>query len=153
MNDNRYYAILALIQRNIQYYIDVITLYINPFQRMVYESQLYNVRMSLNYWKNKYYHCINYRENQSNIKNQPSQQNFEQIVFTVEQLAQYDGSNGKPAYVGINGIVYDVSLEATWGGGTHFGLYAGKDLSDQFNSCHDGGRSQVLIKLPKVGII
>lgn len=71
--------------------------------------------------------------------------------FTIEELAKYDGSSGNPAYVAVNGIVYDVSLSPSWGGGTHFGIYSGKDLTTQFNSCHK--MSQILNKLPKIGVI
>lgn len=71
--------------------------------------------------------------------------------FTLEELAYYDGSSGKPAYAAVNGIVYDVSKEAVWGGGTHFGLYAGKDLTDRFQSCH--GQGEILGRLPKVGVL
>lgn len=71
--------------------------------------------------------------------------------FTLAELAQYDGSMGRPAYVAVDGIVYDVSKEATWGGATHFGLQAGRDLTAQFQSCH--GMAQILSKLPKVGIL
>jgi len=41
----------------------------------------------------------------------------EQKEFTLEELSQYDGSNGKPAYVAIEGVVYDLSKELTWAGG------------------------------------
>ena len=75
----------------------------------------------------------------------------EQREFTLEELSQYDGKNGKPAYVAVGGIVYDVSSEPTWAGGAHFGLTAGKDLTEQFNSCH--GSAKILNKLPKVGIL
>lgn len=71
--------------------------------------------------------------------------------FTLDELAQYDGSMGRPAYVAVNGIVYDVSNEATWGGASHFGLMAGMDLSPQFQGCH--GRESILAKLPMVGIL
>jgi Predicted heme/steroid binding protein len=30
--------------------------------------------------------------------------------FTLEELKQYNGENGQPAYVAIDGIVYDVSM-------------------------------------------
>lgn len=69
--------------------------------------------------------------------------------FTLEELSQYDGTKGKPAYVAVQGVVYDVSREATWGGGTHFGLTAGRDLTAQFQSCH--GMAQILSRLPRVG--
>ena len=71
--------------------------------------------------------------------------------FTLEELAQYNGTMGNPAYVAVNGIVYDVSNNSKWSGGTHFGLTAGKDLTAQFESCH--GASNRLSKLPKVGIL
>ena len=72
-------------------------------------------------------------------------------VFTLEELGKYDGSGGNPAYVAVNGVVYDMSRESTWGGGTHFGLYAGKDLTGEFQGCH--GMAAILMKLPKVGIL
>ena len=71
--------------------------------------------------------------------------------FTIAELAKYDGKSGNPAYVAVDGIVYDVSLSASWGGGTHFGLYSGKDLTTQFKSCHN--MMQILNKLQKVGAI
>lgn len=71
--------------------------------------------------------------------------------FSLSELSNYDGSMGKPAYVAVNGTVYDVSNEAVWGGASHFGLIAGKDLSSQFQGCH--GNESVLAKLPKVGIL
>lgn len=76
-----------------------------------------------------------------------------QKEFTLEELNKYDGSNGRPAYVAVNGTVYDVSYEATWGGGgTHFGLYSGKDLSSEFRGCHKDVM-EILNTLPKIGTI
>ncbi|BCZ44479.1 hypothetical protein psyc5s11_05460 [Clostridium gelidum] len=75
----------------------------------------------------------------------------QQKEFTLEELAQYDGSNGKPSYVAIDGIVYDLSKVSAWKGGKHFdGNTAGKDLTAQFKSCH--GMS-TLKNLPKVGVL
>ena len=71
--------------------------------------------------------------------------------FTIEELALYDGSNEKPAYIAVSGIVYDVSLEPSWAGGTHFNLYAGRNLTSQFMGCH--GSIEILKNLPKVGIL
>ena len=71
--------------------------------------------------------------------------------FTLEELSQYTGGNGKPAYVAIEGIVYDISNSKAWGGGTHFGLTAGQDLTSEFNSCH--GIIDILTNAPKVGIL
>jgi mannose-6-phosphate isomerase-like protein (cupin superfamily)/predicted heme/steroid binding protein len=71
--------------------------------------------------------------------------------FTLSELAQYDGTMGKPAYVAVNGIVYDVSANSKWSGAAHYGLTAGKDLSSQFESCHNSASK--LAKLPKVGVL
>jgi predicted heme/steroid binding protein len=74
---------------------------------------------------------------------------YERQDITLEQLSKYDGKNGNPAYVAIDGIVYDVTNNAAWAAATHFGLSAGKDLTRPFNSCH--GASQILSKLKIVG--
>lgn len=73
------------------------------------------------------------------------------MELNLSELASFNGMNGKPAYVAVNGVIYDVSNEATWGGASHFGLMAGRDVTAQFNSCH--GMITVLSKLPKVGIL
>ncbi|WP_064530694.1 cytochrome b5 domain-containing protein, partial [Clostridium saccharobutylicum] len=80
-----------------------------------------------------------------------NEQYREQKKFTLDELSQYDGSNGKPAYVSVNGIVYDVSKEGSWSGGTHHGIFAGKDLTNQLNSCH--GMAEILDNAPIVGIL
>lgn len=69
--------------------------------------------------------------------------------LTLEQLSMYDGKNGKPAYVAINGLIYDVTNNAAWAAATHFGLTAGRDLTGAFNSCHGG--QQILGSLKVIG--
>lgn len=76
---------------------------------------------------------------------------FRQKQFTLEELSKYNGVSGKPAYVSINGIVYDVSSVKTWAGGEHFGISAGIDATKMFNDCH--GSSEILNTLPKVGVM
>jgi len=72
--------------------------------------------------------------------------------FTTEELSTYNGINGKPAYVAINGVVHDMSKITAWRDGTHFGLFAGKDLSTEFMECHQG--MQLLLNmLPQAGIL
>jgi predicted heme/steroid binding protein len=70
-------------------------------------------------------------------------------VFTLEELAQYNGKNGNPAYVAVNGVVYDVTNIPAWTSATHFGISAGNDLTIEFESCH--GATKILEKLPVVG--
>lgn len=79
----------------------------------------------------------------------PSIQNPQQS-FTREQLAQFDGRNGRPAYVAVKGIVYDVTNNAAWSAASHFGLSAGKDLTQEFASCH-AAEQWILNTLKPVG--
>ena len=87
--------------------------------------------------------CSQLIENE-NRQVQPTQSNI-----TLEHLSQFTGKNGNPAYVAVNGIVYDVTNNAAWAAATHFGLTAGKDLTDEFASCHAG--HSILDKLKVVG--
>lgn len=50
--------------------------------------------------------------------------------FTKKELAQYDGKDGKPAFIAFEGRVYDVSRSFLWQDGRHQVLHtAGVDLS------------------------
>ncbi|WP_099716741.1 cytochrome b5 domain-containing protein, partial [Clostridium sp. LS] len=71
--------------------------------------------------------------------------------FTLDELAQYNGNNGNPAYVAIEGIVYDVTRQVNFGGGANFGLVPGQDITDQFNSYY--GTMDILTNAPKVGVL
>ncbi|KXL52441.1 cytochrome b5-like heme/steroid binding domain protein [Anaerotignum neopropionicum] len=72
-------------------------------------------------------------------------------AITREELAMSDGRNGNPAYVAVNGFVYDVTNNPTWAAGTHFGLSAGHDVTEEFAACHAG--QNILDKLPVVGFL
>jgi predicted heme/steroid binding protein len=52
------------------------------------------------------------------------------LELTLDQLKQYDGKNGNPAYVAVDGVIYDVSGSARWKNGEHNGYSAGNDLTD-----------------------
>ncbi len=71
------------------------------------------------------------------------------IVFTAETLKQYNGLNGQPAYVAIDGIVYDVSN--LYKNGQHEGCEAGQEVSSEFYEIrrHNGGG--VLDMFPIIG--
>lgn len=72
-------------------------------------------------------------------------------VFTLDELKTYNGQNGSPAYVAVDGIVYDVSDFPKWKNGQHHELTAGNDLTEEFaNSPHS---NSTLKKLPIVGIL
>ena len=60
-------------------------------------------------------------------------------LFTLDELAKFDGSEGRPAYVAYQGIVYDVSQSFLWKGGKHQGLHrAGKDLTSELERAPHG---------------
>ncbi|MFC3769537.1 cytochrome b5 domain-containing protein [Paenibacillus sp. GCM10012303] len=73
-----------------------------------------------------------------------------QQTFTREQLAQFNGKNGRPAYVAVKGVVYDVTHNAAWSAATHFGLAAGQELTREFASCH-AAEQWILNTLTPVG--
>jgi len=52
------------------------------------------------------------------------------LELTLDELKQYDGKNGNPAYVAVDGIIYDMTNVAAWRNGDHNGYSAGNDLTD-----------------------
>lgn len=71
-------------------------------------------------------------------------------TFNQAELAKYDGQNGQPAYVAVDGTVYDVTGVAAWAGGKHHGNLAGRELTAIIDKKSPHGRS-VLKKLKVVG--
>lgn len=72
--------------------------------------------------------------------------------FTIAELAEFNGQAGKPAYVAVNGIVYDVTGVPAWQSGTHFGLTAGKEFTAEYLRCHQQNMT-ILAQLPRVGVL
>ncbi|MBN1525942.1 MAG: hypothetical protein JW904_15800 [Spirochaetales bacterium] len=75
--------------------------------------------------------------------------------FTKEELSQFDGKEGRPAYIGFMGIVYDVSKSMLWKEGNHQASHnAGKDLSREIGLAPHGagviGMFPVAGKLKKI---
>lgn len=55
--------------------------------------------------------------------------------MTRQELAQYDGQDGRPAYVAVNGTVYDFSSSPLWQAGNHQDAHrAGADLTEELKS-------------------
>ena len=78
--------------------------------------------------------------------------------FTLEELAQYNGLNGKPAYVAVKGVVYDVTNAKLWRAGAHSPIgeknVAGQDLTAKLAGAPPSHQNQEFWdKLPKVGIL
>lgn len=72
------------------------------------------------------------------------------LELTLDQLKQYDGKNGNPAYIAVDGVIYDVSNVSRWKNGSHEGYSAGKDLTDAIKGKSPHGTS-VLEGVPVVG--
>lgn len=55
--------------------------------------------------------------------------------MTNQELAGYDGRDGRPAYIAVNGTIYDVSASPLWSGGDHQGAHqAGRELGEELKS-------------------
>ncbi len=59
-------------------------------------------------------------------------------LFTLEELAQFDGQDGRPAYIAVDGVVYDVTDVRQWGMGEHFGFAAGSDVTEALKNAPHG---------------
>ena len=72
--------------------------------------------------------------------------------MTIEELARFDGGDGRAAYVAVGGVIYDVSTSPRWKGGQHEGRHqAGQDLSDELKSAPH--LRTVIERFPVVGKI
>lgn len=87
----------------------------------------------------------------------PAAEAWKTKVFTLEELATFDGKEGRAAYVAVDGVVYDLTKVPSWKGGSHMRKHAaGKDLSDDYHNnapkkIHDGRK--IIEKMPKVGVL
>ena len=85
---------------------------------------------------------------------EPSEQDESTVsdekIFTLDELKQYNGKDGKPVYVAVDGIVYDVSASDKWKNGDHNGFEAGNDLTDEIKNVSPHG-VKMLDRVPVVG--
>lgn len=65
------------------------------------------------------------------------------LVLTLEELSTYDGKNGNPAYIAVDGVIYDVTNVPEWTNGKHNGYTAGKDLTDEIKNKSPHGTSKL----------
>ena len=72
--------------------------------------------------------------------------------MTPEELASFNGKDGKPVYVVYQGKVYDVTQSRLWSTGTHMKRHpSGKDLSGEISAAPHG--PEVLERYPQVGVL
>jgi predicted heme/steroid binding protein/uncharacterized membrane protein len=72
-------------------------------------------------------------------------------TFTPKELSLYNGTNGRPAYVAVEGKVYDVSKSRFWENGHHEIHHSGLDLSDELRRAPHG--KEVLRNMAEVGVL
>ncbi len=75
-------------------------------------------------------------------------------VFSSAELAEFDGKEDRPAYIAVDGVVYDVSGSARWPEGKHLSCFldseAGNNLSEELKQAPSNMRALVE-RLPVVG--
>jgi predicted heme/steroid binding protein len=72
--------------------------------------------------------------------------------FFADSLAQFDGKENRPAYVGYKNNVYDMSKSEFWKEGIHFGRHkAGEDLTGMLGQAPHG--EDKVLAMPLVGKI
>ena len=74
------------------------------------------------------------------------------LELTLAELAQYNGKDGNPAYVAVDGVIYDVTNLPKWKNGEHNGYTAGQDLTDIIKNKSPHGVSK-LEGVPVVGTL
>lgn len=74
----------------------------------------------------------------------------QELELTLEELAKYDGKDGRPAYVAVDGVIYDFSDSSRWKNGEHNGFEAGRDLTEFIKNESPHGLS-VLERMEVVG--
>jgi predicted heme/steroid binding protein len=72
--------------------------------------------------------------------------------LTKEELTQYNGKEGAPAYIAYEGKVYDVSHSFLWQKGRHQVLHtAGMDLTTELDAAPHG--PDLLERFPVIGTL
>ncbi|GFO58451.1 hypothetical protein GMST_07760 [Geomonas silvestris] len=72
--------------------------------------------------------------------------------LSAEQLASYDGKEGRPAYFAYHGKIYDATASRLWKQGAHMGRHnAGMDLTQALDLAPHG--EDKVLGLPEVGTL
>jgi predicted heme/steroid binding protein len=91
--------------------------------------------------------------NRPATEQQPLSETSSGIQITLSELSSFNGKNGNPAYIAVDGIVYDVTKHPAWAGGDHRGRFEpGKDYSVEMRTIPRHGTSK-LGDVPAVGTL
>lgn len=72
--------------------------------------------------------------------------------YTRGEIALHDGSvAGRPVLFAYRGKVYDVTASYQWAKGSHWGVSAGRELSEQLCTSIHG--EELLERVPCVGVL
>jgi len=72
--------------------------------------------------------------------------------ITSEELATFNGKDGKPVYISFEGKIYDVTKSPLWSKGIHMNRHpSGKDLSGEISAAPHG--QEVLERYPQIGFL
>jgi len=71
---------------------------------------------------------------------------------TADGLRQFDGQDGRPAYVAYQGIIYDVTKSRLWKNGSHLTKHAaGNDLTNILKTAPHG--EDKILSMPRAGTL
>jgi predicted heme/steroid binding protein len=71
--------------------------------------------------------------------------------LTQEQLSDFDGNEGRPAYISYKGIIYDITNSRLWKNGRHMMKHhAGTDLTETLKQAPHG--DDKVLAMPQVGM-
>jgi predicted heme/steroid binding protein/uncharacterized membrane protein len=72
--------------------------------------------------------------------------------FSAEELASFNGKDGRPVYIAFQGKVYDVTKSPLWSKGLHMNRHpAAKDLTGEMSAAPHG--TEVLERYSQVGVL
>jgi predicted heme/steroid binding protein/uncharacterized membrane protein len=75
---------------------------------------------------------------------------LESGACTLDGLCQFDGREGRPAYIAYKGIIYDVTTSRLWKNGSHVMKHAaGNDLTNILKTAPHG--EDKILAMPQVG--
>jgi predicted heme/steroid binding protein/uncharacterized membrane protein len=77
---------------------------------------------------------------------------LESGACTLDGLGQFDGKDGRPAYIAYKGIIYDMTRSRLWKNGSHVMKHAaGNDLTDFLKNAPHG--EDKILAMPQVGTL
>jgi predicted heme/steroid binding protein len=89
-------------------------------------------------------------KNNSDVPNTYVAEEAVSRTITTQELATYDGINGRECYIVLNGVVYEISQGNKWKEGQHIpseGLaYCGQDLTEEIDKSPHGKSILSLLK-------